>query len=868
MSLAALLAKVLMVGHSLIGPDLPGMVEGGLEAGGAEATVEAQIINGAPLRWSREKAAEAQGVNGPERLAAGDVDVLVLTEAIPLANHVEWSDSAAEVAAWAGLAWAANPAAQVYVYETWHDLRSGSGAAVEHDAGAGLAWADRIAADRAVWWSLAGAANAARPAGAPPVRLIPAGQALARVAAAAERGEIPGLTGAADLFADTIHPNGRGLYVVALTQAAVIGGLDPQALPDRLGRRWLSREAVIPPETGAAIRREVAGALAEWRAEEERLLAAPASAAAPAPPPEPEPQPEPATAPAAPAPPPQPDPAPAAAAAPAIAPSFGPDPAIAALGGIANPNLGLGLSPVVDWSVQQPFLNVMKTARPWVGHLPGQWGGYEAPQLAADGHVGPDGWPRLVPEGVTGLSTLVLTDLPEGTGGVAGRYVLTWTGQGDLRAEGRAQVVEAAPGRIVLDYAPGPGGVILTLAAIDPADPPRDMVLVRADRAAALAAGAVFNPDWLARLRGARLVRFMDWMATNNATLSALADRPRPGDFTWAARGVPMEVMVALANELRADPWFTIPHLAEDALVAELARIAREGLAPGLVAHVEFSNEVWNWQFAQAAWADQQARARWSDEAAWVQFYALRAAEVAGIWAATFGAEAPQRLVRVVATQTGWIGLEEQILNAPRVLAEGRPAPALSFDAYAVTAYVDGGLGEEDRAPLVRDWLAQSRKMAAAQAAAAGLAGPAADSFEQRHAWDLALSQAAAEIDTGFVTGRTEGTIENLATVVLPYHAAVASRFGLRLVMYEGGSHLVGQGAAREDAEITAFLHALSYSEEMGALYRRLLAVWGGLTDAPFNAFTDVDAPTKWGAWGALRHLGDDNPRWRALAGR
>ena len=858
-----------MVGHSLVGPDLPAMVEGGLQASGAPATVEAQVTNGAPLRWNRERAAEAQGVNGPERLAAGDVDVLVLTEAIPLANHVEWSGSADEVAAWARLAWAANPGTQVYVYETWHDLRSGTGATVEHDAGAGVPWADRIAADRALWWSLAEAANAARPDAAPPVRLIPAGQALARVAAAAERGEVPGLTGAADLFADTIHPNGRGFYVVALTHAVVIGGADLSALPDRLGRRWLDRDSVIPPAMGAAIRAEVAAAVADWRAEEERLLAAAPPPAAASPPAAVAPEPvtgsgpgsvtEPGAGSAA-------EPAPDPPGGASAAAASGPDPAIAALGGVANPNLGLGLSPVVDWSVQQPFLNVMKTARPWVGHRPGQWGGYEAPQLAADGHVGPDGWPRRMPDGVTGLSTLVLTDLPEGTGGVAGRYVLTWKGGGDLRAEGRAQVTEATPGRITFDYMPGPGGVILTLTAIDPADPPRDMVLVRADRAALLEAGALFNPDWLARLRGVRLVRFMDWMATNDSTLSALADRPRPGDFTWAARGVPVEVMVRLANELGADPWFCIPHLAEDALVAEMAALVRDGLAPGLRAHVEFSNEVWNWQFAQATWADAQARARWGDEAAWVQFYALRAAEVMGLWSDAFGPESAQRLVRVVATQTGWIGLEEQILNAPRVLAEGRAAPARSFDAYAVTAYVDGGLGQEDRADLVRGWLAQSRNQAEEQARAAGLTGPAAADFVARHAFDQALSQAAVEIDTGFVTGRTEGTIENLATTVLPYHAAVAERFGLRLVMYEGGSHLVGQGALREDAEITAFLHALSYSEEMGALYRRLLAVWAGLTDAPFNAFTDVDAPTKWGAWGALRHLADDNPRWRALA--
>ena len=50
------------------------------------------------------------------------------------------------------------------------------------------------------------------------------------------------------------------------------------------------------------------------------------------------------------------------------------------------------------------------------------------------------------------------------------------------------------------------------------------------------------------------------------------------------------------------------------------------------------------------------------------------------------------------------------------------------------------------------------------------------------------------------------------------------------------------------------------------ALYGELLAGWQMLSDAPFNAFVDVYRPGKWGSWGALRHLGDDNPRWQALA--
>lgn len=863
MSVLAFLAKVLMVGHSLVGPDLPGMVEAGLGHAGAPSVVVAQVINGAPLSFNRTNAAQAQGANAPEVLARGDTDVLVLTEALPLASHVEWSGSAAAVADWAALAWAANPRTQVLVYETWHSIRSGPGMVIEGDAGAGVAWADRLAADLPVWWSLVQAANAARPPGAPPARLIPAGQALGRLQGAIAAGQVPGLTGIADLFDDDIHLNGRGLYFVALVHVGTITGASPEGLPPRLTRRWLNRAAVVPDDMAAAMQAVAAAVLEDWRRDEDALLATappatapPATAQAVAVAPELAPQPAAAPGPA----PVRETPTPAAAIATAQ-----PAADIAALPGITNPNLGFGLAGVHDWAVQQPFLNVMKTARPWIGHRPGQWGGFEFADLVAGGHVSPQGWPLRIPEEATALATLVLTDLPPEARHAAGRYVLTWAGKGDLTLEGRATNRAYSPGRIAFDYTPGEGAVILTLRAIDAADPIRDLVMVREDRAAALAQGAVFNPDWLARLQGVRLLRFMDWMATNNSVLERLADRPRPDDFTWARAGVPMEVMLALANALRADPWFTIPHRAEDALVREMATLARDGLDPGLRAYVEYSNEVWNWQFEQARWADDMGRARWGDATSWVQFYALRAMQVAGIWRDAFGPQGADRLVRVISSQTGWLGLEDQILNAPLVVAEGLPAPAAAFDAYAVTGYFAAALGTPERLGVLRGWLAESLAAAALQADAQGLTGQSRQDWLAAHRLDLAISRAAAELENGFVTGQAEDTLEHLIAQVWPHHARAARDAGLDLVMYEGGTHVVAQGAAVDDAELTAFFHALNYSPEMAALYARLLAGWAAVSAAPFNAFTDVEVPTRWGSWGALRHLGDDNPRWRAL---
>jgi len=803
MSIFAVLAEILFVGHSLVGPDLAPMVQAGLAAQGQEALVEAQVINGAPLAYQWDHAAEAEGVDGKARLGSGAVGTLILTEAIPLAGAIEWNDSAGQVAKWAGLAWSANPQTQVLIYETWHSLKSGTGAVVEHDPGAGTPWADRIAADRAAWQSLASAAEALRPPEAPPTRIVPAGQAMALAARAAAAGELPGVARIEDLFADDIHPNAKGLYLVAATHVAALTGQSPEGLPARLGRSWQNREARISPELALALQRIA------WQAvqgQQEQVVPAPA-------------------------------PLPPAA----------PQPAAPALTALHNPALAFGLAGVNDWSVQQPFLDVMKTARPWTAHIGDQWGGMDEAALARDGWLDGNGWPNAIPPGISGISTLVLTDLPPDAAGVAGHYLMRWKGRGQPEISGRATAIAPEGGGLGFDYSPGEGAVIVTLRAVDLADPIRDITLVRADRAAALDAGGLFNPDWLARLRGARMIRFMDWMMTNDSSLATVEDSPKLADYTWARNGVPVEVMVALANELEAEPWFTLPHLAEDDLARFYAETVHDLLKPGLRAWVEYSNEVWNWQFAQARWAEEQGKARWKQDGTWTQFYALRASEIAAIWAEVFR-DRPEGLVRVLATQTGGLGAETAILDAPLVVAEGRPAPKAGFDAWAVTGYFAALLGSEAKAPMLHDWLAES--------AAADPARPYA----------LANARAAEELRDGRHSGLTEDTLQDVLTRVLPYQAEVARKAGLRLVMYEGGSHVVGYGPIVEDAALTAFFTQLNYSPEMGALYRDLLAGWARMSDAPFNAFVDIYTPGKWGSWGALRHLGDENPRWQALA--
>ncbi|WP_124088136.1 hypothetical protein [Pseudogemmobacter humi] len=529
---------------------------------------------------------------------------------------------------------------------------------------------------------------------------------------------------------------------------------------------------------------------------------------------------------------------------------------------ISNPNLGLGLMGVHDWSPEQPFLDVMKTARPWIGHRPSAWGGMEEADLRAVGALDAGGWPLFIPPGLEAIGTVILTDLPEGAMDTAGRYLVTWQGQGRLELRGRAANVAGTEGRITFDFTPGPGLVEIRITATDPADPLRRIRVVREDRAALADAGEIFNPDFLARLHGVRLLRFMDWLATNDSTLAAPEDRPLPGDYTWARHGVPVEVAVALANRLGADAWITVPHLAQDDLVREMAQVVARDLDPGLRAWVEFSNEVWNWQFRQAHWAEAEGLKRWGAEGAWVSFYALRATEVMEVWT---GEMPPERVVRVIATQTGWPGLEEAILTPPLILENGGAPPYQSFDAYAVTGYFSSKLGYPERQSLVRAWLDDSRAAAREQGASLGLGGEALEAWTLRHGMQGAVEKAVAELRDGSLSGDPNDSLAHLTGTLFPYHAGVAARHGLRLVMYEGGTHVTGIGPVAEDEEMTAFFTELNYSAGMGELYGELLAGWRAVTDAPFTHYGSVFTPGRYGSWGGLRHLSDDNPRWRAL---
>ncbi len=119
-------SNLFFVGHSLVSPRLPAMMNSLINSQGGDGQADYQLINGAPLGYNWRNGAGAEGMNARTALATGRYDVLVITEGIPLDEQIRWWDSNGAALNYFNLATSSNPDAQVYMYETWHGMTFGS----------------------------------------------------------------------------------------------------------------------------------------------------------------------------------------------------------------------------------------------------------------------------------------------------------------------------------------------------------------------------------------------------------------------------------------------------------------------------------------------------------------------------------------------------------------------------------------------------------------------------------------------------------------------------------------------------------------------------------------------------------------------
>jgi len=413
----------------------------------------------------------------------------------------------------------------------------------------------------------------------------------------------------------------------------------------------------------------------------------------------------------------------------------------------------------------------------------------------------------------------------------AGDYVLDYEGEGTFDFGSNVTVVSAVPGRQVLRVVPERNGIEIDIVSVNSGNYLRNIHLRMPSDAPA---DEVFNPAWLGRIRPFQAIRFMIWMTGDSSEVfmpRTWADHPEVDDARWNTKGVPVEIMVALCNRLGADPWFSIPHTADDGYVTQFAQYVAASLDTGLTVYVEHPNEVWNrsypHQYGDARTAGDALGftpaiqdVPWAEEpldVAGMRYHAVRSCQIGDIFARILGAD---RVVCVLATCTEVPDFSDDML-AFRDTSHSLDPPevAAHIDALAIGPY-----------------------------------------FVIDESINTPQALLAMGIDGLMNYVQTQSVPD--AKRYMARHAATAAQHGIPMVAYEGGQGL-GTPTFR-NTEVDALIQKANRNPRMRDCYDDYLAAWesmevrGGL----FNHLEESSRYFDDSCWGALEYI--DQPRSEA----
>ena len=474
--------------------------------------------------------------------------------------------------------------------------------------------------------------------------------------------------------------------------------------------------------------------------------------------------------------------------------------------------VGVNIGGLSDYSSAFMFIDVMRTSRrfgsverPWEGEVP----------------LDADGWPTA-DAGVIAFSEQA---------DVNGAYRLSFTGRATVSvvrspAELRNVAYDAATNRTsgeVVVNAPAGAPARLFLSFTETAGGVRDIRLLRpgyADDA------QVFTDEYLRALEPFGCLRFMDFLRTNDSPLVTWADRAEPADAQLTIKGGPYEYAIDLGNRLGKDVWLTVPAGADEPFVRSLAELVKVRLGPGVNCYVEWSNELWNSQFKQHGANLDAARAevargdrtlslggRDSNARHWGwRRVARRTVEIGRIFRDVLGKN-DARLRMVLAGQHANPAVLETGL---RYIQDNFGPPREHLYGIAIAPY----FGSDDKELLKRA--------------------------------DLTVDQVC---DVLLRTADESRDADALA------HHALAKRYGLKSLAYEGGIDL-----RQYDASVDAKTRAQFDPRAGQAVERHLRGWFDGGGDA-YVYYTLVGRYTKYGYWGLTndtRRL--DVPKYDAAA--
>lgn len=530
--------------------------------------------------------------------------------------------------------------------------------------------------------------------------------------------------------------------------------------------------------------------------------------------------------------------------------------------------VGMNLSSVNDWTPGYPFKNLMWSARAWHTRNADGSGPFHT-QLAEKIPLDEDGYPLELPYPSEGnpaqIVFTIITNLTE-----PGEYVLLYDGEGEIGPAMTTRIVSSEPGRVILQLKGGSLGAGYEGFAILRSQKGNHLrnirILKLADEHADLSANP-FREDFLTYCRQWHVLRFMDWQATNNSLEDEWKDRKKPSFYTMVGSsgdaigrhgkpasafrrlfsgGVALEILIQLANLTKTNPWFCVPHRATPEYMTEMAKMIHERLDPSLTAYIEYSNELWNWQFEQAHWmlnskiaAEPLAGEKnngWKNRTPPSEFPLD-----GGMVAREGGADHPERMAVLM----------RRCFQHFEAIFEGA-------DRKRIVRVVGVQQAWPDTVRRTARWVAHHG--GADALSPAGYFGPNKDIYAR---WEASGAALTPEV----VLGDMENVLETHCRQWIQEIAGIAKEFGLRYVVYEGGQHI--QPKDQKEASYMPVLRAVQFSQGLYDLYLKNFRLHQEVGCDLFVAFSSFsEQGTRWGSWGHQEFLGqprEEIPKYGAL---
>jgi hypothetical protein len=499
--------------------------------------------------------------------------------------------------------------------------------------------------------------------------------------------------------------------------------------------------------------------------------------------------------------------------------------------------LGINTNEAMENNTSLPFVDLFRLALPFE----------EARPWFTKGNVKFDknGWPKDLNKGQAGtrfISHMPPKNLP------VGLYTVRYDGEGKIRYGASAKLVRRLKGKDLIRFVPMKDRLVTATLFVEKTNPKHHLRNIRILMPGGVCSGdafkrvnhkkacrgrqyfsfakhykqIIFNPDYLNFMKDFKVIRFMNMGGVTRNNIRFWKDRPQLSKATWGGkegvRGIPIEIMVELANQLNADPWINIPHKADNAYIYYYAKYMKEHLRPHLKVYIEYSNETWNDLFVPQAEHMKQTGTKYrldkDRRVAGTKYYSQQSVKIFKQWEGVFGGT--KRLVRVMGGKTGDTAYTHQVLGYKNAYKH--------VDALAIGPYFY--MSQKD-----------IRKIRSVGAIFQRLTDPS--------------------------------NYYSLGNVLKAVHrqANITKRYGIDLIAYEGGQHLVDHKTHSLTEGATPYLVQANKDPRMAQLYYHLLTGWKKEGGKLFVLFSAPRKYTWHGSWGIKEYINQpavQTPKYRA----